>query len=427
MSGYNNNIVGYTLSNKVGLHYEEEKKYAIGIDRIRTNLKAKDEKVVFNYTTLVEKYKSEGKGIYNIDDLFFLNMCSKRVGGYMYTFDISIESRKVGTLSCNNYDNTTEGIVQLEFVNDVHYSMGKGWLWYYRLITEALSLKLENISYLEIALDMNDIFERYKYMHQNSTMAGGTLFRHVGKITLDTFKSYKEFKVGTTGSGKWIVIYNKSSEIESNRKHYITKSHEHRGLDTSKQIDRIELRMNSKGTKKYGITLDMLDSEEGLCSIFKEYTKDSLSFFDQSTQRYDKHRNTKYERIDLIDYSIFDCKPLERPERKQKATAGKTTRSTTGAFKHHLYNYIAEGREEDVNLMRDYITREANWLVGHHAYSSHFVTLEKLEQSNLKEYRKLLRRYVSEYKAAIDERVLWRLRNVETVLFMRIETCYLAR
>jgi hypothetical protein len=413
---YKENDVGYTLSNKGGLHNEEKHKYAISIDRIRINAEARDQNEVFNFSSLEDKYKINKGGIYNINNIFFLKLRKKSEGNYRYTLDLSFDGKKIGKLSLDNYSNQYNHLVKLEFLNDVHYSIGKGWYWYFEKICKALSLKLHNISYLEIALDLPDVFDRFEYLHLNSTMCKRKLYKHNGRIKLNVLCNYREYIVGMKSTGKWIAIYNKTKEIEANDKIYITEFHKLKGLDTNKQIDRIELRMDNRWLKKYNITIEMLVNEEGLCSIFKEYTKDSLSFSDLAAKQYDKHRNVKYERIDLLDYSIFDSKPLDKPERKQKVTVGKSNRSTTNAFKHHLYTYLAEGRKDDVENLRDFISRETNWIIGYHAYSSHFGVLEELEQLNLSEYRKLLKRYIREYEGAIDVHVLWRMNNAEAEL-----------
>lgn len=131
---------------------------------------------------------------------------------------------------------------------------------------DAFDFELNNYTQVDIALDTNEMaMENFLYYFDNDSKYH---FTQGNKLTSDieTYgKRYRggkrdeSFYIGSNKSDKRTVLYNKSLEIIKSNKQYITEYHLLNGLDTSKEVFRIETQINGKlftNTKSVYVTDD---------------------------------------------------------------------------------------------------------------------------------------------------------------------------
>jgi hypothetical protein len=413
-------IVPQILSNKIGIHYDVKQNnlYSIVIDKLTLNLVTITPE--FEFDNYIIKQYPQRAGYYIINDSVSLKRNPKRIEkNFLYTFSIYIDGEQIGELSTDCRTPNATKLIKLSFSNRLFYCIENELLWYtcFKSITEALELKLHNISYLEIAFDSYNLFHPYRERFLNSTISFQEGYKPVNKVTVSSLRNHSEFIVGC--GKKVIAIYPKSPEIEKNDKCYITNYHRAKGLDTLEQIDRVELRVKNEYLKKYNIKLEDLNKQGGIEAIFKLFTENSLSFFDLSTKRFDTNRNIKYNRLDLIDYSIFDTKVLFEKEVHHLPTSAAgpevSTQSLKNSYKQLLYLFIDTGKQEYYNALEAFISSPETYLT-QTPYECYFGSMD-LKGTNRTAYMELTEKYLKQYDHAPTPEVLNRLETFVDLFF----------
>ena len=406
-------IVPKTLSNKVGIDYdtkENKREYTLTIDRIILNLVPLRNEFEFNYS-FIRQYPQQ-QDYYLISEVISLKKNSKRIEkNFLHTFSIYVDGVQVGELSTDSRIYNGSELIKLSFLNPIYYTFD--WYNLYLTVAEALDLKLYNVSYVEIAYDGYDLHNRYKDLYLNSTICNQYDYKPTNTISISSLHNHSEFVTGSRNTGKAIAIYNKSLDIQDNNKGYIAMYHSLNGLDTSRQIDRVELRLKNDYIKKYNIRLEDLTTQAGLEAIFKLFTQDSLSFFDLNSKYYDSNRNKKYKQVDLIDYSLFNGKEFTKVD--VKASTESSNRAIKNAYKRLLYNYIDTGKHEYYNALEVFISSPENYLTST-PFESFFGCMD-LADTNKTEYRELTIKYIKQYDYAPTPEILHRLETMVDRLF----------
>lgn len=130
-------------------------------------------------------------------------------------------------------------------------------------------------------------------------------------------KFFEGFYVGSRGGKKFGCYYNKSKEISDNenKKKYIVDYWQHNGLDTSKDIHRFEMRLNSDALKDMGFEFyDGMFCVDTLVSVFKFQIQNFFEFV--PTDSTDSRRSRR-ERVQMFDFSKVETSDFIRVKRKQ--------------------------------------------------------------------------------------------------------------
>lgn len=138
-----------------------------------------------------------------------------------------------------------------------------------------LGLECTRISRIDIALDGSDNLKINEYIKRYTRTDTIQINNDNLKICGDTFNKkavkFDTYYIGRKKYQKVAQSYNKTQEISSSKKNYITKYWELNNLNTEKEVGRFELQLGSRHLKKYGITsLRQLADTTFIGSIFKD-------------------------------------------------------------------------------------------------------------------------------------------------------------
>ncbi|RAU84061.1 hypothetical protein DP923_03140 [Pontibacter arcticus] len=383
------------LSNKLSFLFINPK-FTLNIDRLSIDLVTIDEsrnlKLLIEQRDFLEDNKiiyREGTLIFKLDD-DYRNRYKPKKNGYRYVLDIYSNNEIIGHLYLEDKRNNLKGVIQLEFLNYVFYK--EDWYAHYLNILKCLNLKFYKIAYVEIAFDSYGKYEMFKELYFNSISCGKERFKHAGKSKIGTFNNNAMFQIGALkATGKSIVIYNKSEEIIKSNKVYIRQYHKINGLDVSKIIDRVELRMNNNYLCKYDINIEKLSSQCGLEEIYKSFTRGCLSFYDHYSEIPVALGGKQWS---LIDYSSFRGNSLNK---LKKTDAILTLRKyeIKRNFKGLLYIYISSGSHHALELIKSYISDEKHRLLSNISNRDSLIDGNKISKQ---EYLKLTQGYIKSFK-----------------------------
>ena len=142
-----------------------------------------------------------------------------------------------------------------------------GWLDRYKMLVTALEWEHVNMTRLDIALDGHGFFDTWKKYQQGK-------YEKRGKAQEQEFYAGKRnltgFDVGSRKSNKWVTCYNASAEKKRSRKQYVIEMWEKAGLDTSTDVERLEVKLRNDAVKRIvGFDWEQLDDFEYLASIMR--------------------------------------------------------------------------------------------------------------------------------------------------------------
>lgn len=253
---------------------------------------------------------------------------------------------------CRNEKTIGAGVAKLEIHNHLLYSTE--WATIYLQILAALGASFRNVNRLDIAIDgvnwlhpfMNE-FVKQRVKGKCIELKGKA---HLSsKILRKKTMTYQNFTVGGSDSPKRITIYNKSSELERSNKQYIRTMWERAEMDTTNDVWRIELRMNSEGVKLIkNLDIGKLRSPKYLLSIFRTQTK---NFFDFTYKTKDK-KVTRHRPVDILCFNILKVRPLETTKRAKVDGRYKVKLGIHNAVKDLLNGTTAD---DDVQTMLRFI------------------------------------------------------------------------
>lgn len=414
------------LSNKLSFLYPNVN-YTLTIDKLSVNLTPLNNTV--NLLSLIQhgSYNKDTKVIYSNGEMTlkldddYRNRYRTKESSYRYVVDIFQYGELTGHLYLVNSSHNSKELIRLEFENHVFYL--RDWYSYYQAILKSLNLSLHNIAYIEIAFDTYGKLDMIKELYFNSTSCRRDRFVHVGKSKVGTFNNNEMFLIGLIEStGKSIAVYNKSEEILKSNKTYIRQYHRLNGLDTARDIHRVELRMTNKYMMKYSISLESLATQEGLEQTFQNFTRDSLLFNDKYASPLD---GLYHEQWCLIDYNSFAVKKFE----KLNGTNSLNTLSKYEIkrnYKALLTIYLLNGSGHALELLRTYIDDDNNVLLPARAVAK--ASTEDLKVISIKEYLKLTNSFIKGLKLKhVNREIEVRKNTVVADLFHDLNGGYLSK
>ena len=213
------------------------------------------------------------------------------------------------------------------------------------------NLNLCGIKELHVALDGIGLIKRHNQFFNREDQ------RRKRNVKLSNFIDDKSKEItgvtlGSRKSDKFVAMYNKSKEIEFSRKMYIREYWKNNGLDTTKEIDRVELRLKRSELKGLELEFSKLADINYLASLFKAKTDGYLNFINQ----FDKST------MSLIDWDLFNLTEIKREKlvKYQRPTqAVKTTIKTL--FLEHLSSKSEIAREMAECLAKKYALEVWYW------------------------------------------------------------------
>ena len=221
---------------------------------------------------------------------------------------------------------------QLKIENEQLYV--RGWAAKLRYVLSALSLRVNNVTRLDIALDGAGFFEVFNRFERGELeKVGKTTFathklaeleqvgeaKQMGALTFVTHRTAGRtltgFDWGKRSSDKFLTCYNKTREMASGKKGYICQFWQANGLELE-QVERLELKLKAEAIKKtvdpddgeVGIKLERLEDGAYLAGIMRAHL---VNYFDFVLPGNDTNV-TRRERLKFIKWEAIGAEKLER-------------------------------------------------------------------------------------------------------------------
>jgi hypothetical protein len=369
------------------------------IDKLVLQLEFNNPYETFNYEWIQNNYKVNGNcfGI-NSDvqlrkipklEKYYLNAFAVWVGDY-YVADLSTDCRQIGQKES----------IKLAFKNEVFYTK-PSWKFYLNKIEMALQLSFKSITILEIANDTqldNPILPRLCSVHKQSIFLKYNNPAEIKYAPLEGRQSCSVLNNGATyvfgngltgknSTGKQVIVYDKTAEIkESSEKGYILDYYTLNGIDITKSVERIEVKLASKYLKKFLISPSDLVSNSFLEQLFVTAIGSTFKFRDLTKTVYDANRNKKTESFSLIDFDGFNSSPLYLLPIYSNQNERDIPKRQTAKFT--LYQYIKFGRKQDLE---------------------HLQHLKNLNAPKNCTWHTLFQRYAKDYEGRMTEDIVQRI------------------
>ena len=196
--------------------------------------------------------------------------------------------------------NINPNLVKIQVNNHILYQ--RGWVDRLQYLSGWIGLEFNNVTRIDVAIDGGDflggfdglIRERYGKVGKAKVAAVRT-----GKMELEGFY------IGSAKSEKRIRGYNKSREIKESgaNKTYIPAFWKANGLDTTKDIERLEIVMKGKALRKVkGFDFRKLEDTRYLAGLAKCMVKGFYEFVDMGSDS----NVSRGKRIQPVAWEYFD-------------------------------------------------------------------------------------------------------------------------
>jgi hypothetical protein len=189
--------------------------------------------------------------------------------------------------------------VQIEVANNKLYE--NDWLNSLRKIASDLGGTFHNFTRLDIAIDGGKFFETHERMKAKEIVL-------IGRAAVNDYYIRKKgspdrvingYYIGSRKSSKSIKVYNKTNELTRSNKRYIENYWKQNNIDTSRDVQRMELTMRNDESKKYDdIDWNKLDQPSHLASIMKS----NMSKFAEYRIPHGKN-SARWPKVEMINWN----------------------------------------------------------------------------------------------------------------------------
>lgn len=192
--------------------------------------------------------------------------------------------------------------------NNILYQ--RGWTVRMESIISELGLTINNVTRLDIAIDGQELFADWdKYEKGIYSISGKA--ESVVRRAAD--RSVKQFEVGSKKSDKMVVGYNKTKELNSGKdknKNYIKQHWEKSGVDTSKDVHRLEIRLRNKAVKSIkDFELSKLEEAMYMAGVMRSQL---TNFFEYRLNNENDKNKRRAKKIDVIDWDKLNYKEVNK-------------------------------------------------------------------------------------------------------------------
>jgi len=265
---------------------------------------------------------------------------------FKYSYEMYFAGKLFGKVHCcpRSPEVLKPDLIQFQIENNVLYEVGA--LNDVKYVLKKMCWEVVNITRVDIALDGVKVLQMIDSFRKDQIIKLGKAKVH----SYTTGKNILEgFDVGSRSSNKWITGYNKSEELEVSNKGYIKKYWENCGLDTSEDIERLELKLRNEEIKKISdFDWKELDNFEYLASLFRSCMKNFFEFV--ALEESKLHTNTtRMKRIEFIDWDAIGAKLLPRMSTQQVNEVYRVKQ----AVKTNYWYYLASGQKYYADIAQE--------------------------------------------------------------------------
>ena len=297
---------------------------------------------------------------------------NRGIAAYKHSYKVFLQGEQIANLHTHgrNEKIIKPGTVKVEICNPVLYSSTVNEV--IPAILDAFNMQMKNISRLDIAIDGTKHIHKLVNMYnfQNRDRSGmplrecegipdalrwdkGCKIRLKGRANFDPKRLNREtglmdsFKIGA--GHKYISIYEKTQELKKSCKNYISDAWAKAEIDTSGEVWRCELRMDSQAVKEIkDFDLKRISDPYYLLQIFKTQCKNFFEFvINEGDANVSRMRS-----IDLFQFEKLRIPLLEKIPRAIVRGAFKAKMAIHHVFQCVLLNYYQD-KEAVMNALKN--------------------------------------------------------------------------
>jgi hypothetical protein len=223
---------------------------------------------------------------------------------FKYQFNAYFETQLIATIQAipRNPNKGEHQTMLLKLENNILY---RDWLMYYTMLKNELNFEVNKFSRIDIAIDglsvQNLMNDNLKGKLKNVKLIGKSVIR--AHDLNRTKKYFYGWTIGTPKGNKLISMYNKTKEINRSNKQYISEFWSLNGLDTTKEINRFEVRL------KNGFLSRIYSQNEEQHNQIKEWNKGDKTikediFYNQNMHLYITQLDNPDFLLKLVNLSV---------------------------------------------------------------------------------------------------------------------------
>jgi hypothetical protein len=216
---------------------------------------------------------------------------------FLNQFRIVIAGRGYGHILCNpkSPEIIKENTIQFKVENARLYEVG--WLDTFKNILEVFNWRMLNVTRVDIALDGHNFLAIGKKWISGKILP---LSKAAFLPRLNSKLDLLSYEFGSRISDRSLICYDKTKELEISNKFYIRDMWRAANLDTTTNVERLEVCLKNEWFKKLeGFQWKDLDNFEYLASLMRT----ALEKFYQFTYPQENARVTRRRKYDFIDWN----------------------------------------------------------------------------------------------------------------------------
>jgi len=263
-----------------------------------------------------------GNSEYVIDDVIALVREERRLSNHDYFYKVYVHGEEFGELCTQVSEGSVmaranPNLSSFRFSNHILYQ--ENVVVRAEYLFEKLGVRVHGVSRMDIAVDGGNFLADFRECVEGN-------WERVGRAKHSIFggsrKQFAEgYYIGSGKSEKRLMGYNKSKEMQDKHKSgkplktYILEAWKNAGIDMTKDVERLELKLKSQAFKQVkNFDWTMMENSQYLAGIMKSFLNRFYEFVECS-----KDTNvTRKNRIQAVDWAYFGAVDVERVRKKNK-------------------------------------------------------------------------------------------------------------
>ncbi len=338
--------------------------HVLSLDRLSLHLQLNSGHP-FNFEYIRLNYAFKGNSYRISPQVVIRKLATSQERNYQHSFTVWVENVNIGTLSTDHTLPTATVPVKFEFENAVFYQK-PGFVYYLDTLAAAGLVETPgNPSYFEIPLDIQlrkPLLPRLSHMERHSTLDEHNprpKFRplrkksHCSKLDNGSMYAFGRGVHKADGTGKQVVVYNKTNANKAQEKPYIDVYHVANGLAPHIDTERVEAKVTARwlAANNIQITARDLANPEVLKTLFLRAVGDVFRFIECKPKKKPKRNaqgNYPQPITDLLPLSWLQASPVTLPTKPRTATTTAEISDNRKRTTHKVLvtQYVAAGTPE---------------------------------------------------------------------------------
>lgn len=280
---------------------------------------------------------------------------------FLDLFELVVDGKTFASVCMNpvNAEIFGSDIIQLKIENARLYEIG--WLDTFKEVIKFFSWKMENVSRLDIALDGKGFLAVANLWHDK---AFKTVSRAQFKPNLDKNMNVTAYHLGGMCADRNLKCYDKTRELEVSNKYYIRDFWQRSGLDTSTNVERLEVSLRNEYVKTVeNFNWRCLDNFEYLASLMRTSLHKFYQFYYP-----DENKNiSRCKKFDFIDWQHIGGIMLAKNTAIITNEVSRFKQASKTLFLTHLSTgqevYLSHSRDFAINAncLQWWIDKQTGW------------------------------------------------------------------